>query len=496
MGAFRLITFNGIYLKDYMKIKTIDRGGILPPRKIETLEVKNKPGLIKASAKWDARIIKVGVQIIGENTATETRLEEVRDRVELIGSILNTDDVAPIVFDDEPDRTYYGMLIGESSLNEKDAIAETEIQFICFDPAKYGPEETLAFDVNGSLQFQNGTNADIYPKYTLTVKEKTTLLSIVGADDQVILGEPVAVDQSPVDQYERVLYEYFNTLTGWSSSQTVQDGFTQMGSMYVPDGKNFKVQSFGGTVDPATVGWRGPALVKDLGTEVQDFTFEMFLQARVKSGTATQQANQMGRVTVWFLDINNQVIAKMHVGDFHKDYQRVYGIGYMGGEGTGQHTLYYTNPAYNDFNGLMWIQRLGNKWWFQIGRWDYQNRRRYYRQTYEFIDHQNKWSQKVAKIQVAMLQYQNYDWLDMLLDTSRFWRRNDNYVPNIPYIADVEDIIDIDTSTGLIKKNGEPWMTELDPVSNFFPMKPGTNNLEFYPKGVADVDVTYKKRWY
>lgn len=486
-----MITVNGTYLADYMRINTINRGGIIPPRDIQTLDIPQKIGLYKIGQKTGAREITIGATIIGVS------YEEVRKRYETIGDVIRTDDPVPIVFDDEPDRTYYGMLSGATPLDEAAAIGKATLTFICFDPYKYGGEELREFTGGGSLDFLNDTNGDIYPTYEISFNAPATFMSILSDEKQITIGNPASVEQTVVPRDQLIMQELFAGFGNWTATNTAVDLGVVAGEFAIdtPSGGNFVPANFGsGTYDR----WHGPALIKSLSEPLDDFKMEVYLENK-STGTKGSQARatQVGRVEIYLLDVNNQVIGKFAVKDPTQHHERTYGEARLGGLSGGLTVMNYAGNGtiWNDFDGRIYVERINNRWSITYGKFDWATRRHHSRLTVTHFDAEQKFAQQVAKIQVHMAAHTNYPPTKMLLDTMRVWKVNEVTRPEIPYIVDAGDVVEIETATGGIYKNGVPWMDELDPTSEFFPLKPGITPLAFYPGENASVAMRYRKRW-
>jgi phage-related protein len=63
-----------------------------------------------------------------------------------------------------------------------------------------------------------------------------------------------------------------------------------------------------------------------------------------------------------------------------------------------------------------------------------------------------------------------------------------------PVIFSTGDVVTIDNQRAIVLKNGEPIFSVLDPSSDFFSLKKGTNGLIVSPP-VANVSIRYKERW-
>lgn len=480
-----MITFNGIDLSDYMRINTIDRGGIIPPRDVQTLDIPQRTGVYKISQKTGARSIVVGATVIGVS------YEEVRKRYETIGDVLRTNEPAPIVFDDERDRIYYGMLVGDSGIDEKNAVGKVTFTFICPDPYKYGTEETVAFSA-GQLDFLNDTNGDIFPTYRMLFNKSATFLAIMSDEKQIMIGNPANAEQEVVPKEQLILTEKFASFTGWSATNTAVDYGVPAGEFAIGSGGTFIPGTFGsGTFER----WHGPALIKTLPQALDDFKMEVYLENWSTGAKGAARSKQTGRVEFYLLDINNKMIGKFAVKDAYPEVEKNTGEARLGDLAGGHELMSYSGSVWQKFDGRIHVARIKNRWAVTIGQFDWKTKRHHSRVSATYFDAEGKFAQKVAKIQVHMAQHGTLPITHMLLDTMRVWKINEVTRPEIPYVVDAEDLVEIETATGGVYKNGVPWMEELDPISDFFPLKPGLTPLAFFPDGDADVSMTYRKRW-
>src|SRR5699024_4251401 len=150
------------------------------------------------------------------------------------------------------------------------------IQFICLDPYKYGPEETIKLEDISTTENKGTAPAD--PIFELTAKEKTTFAMISnGADEDAeynLIGTPADDDVEVVDTKSSVLYEDGGTIDEWEPAPkdmiddpNVESVSGTMGT----DGAGIRVNTYGPTTDK---GQRGSAVYKELSNSIQDFELE------------------------------------------------------------------------------------------------------------------------------------------------------------------------------------------------------------------------------
>ncbi len=73
-----------------------------------------------------------------------TSKEDLLNKAEEIALWLNTDDVAPLIFDDQPNRIYWSILDGEVDEEEIVSFAKASLEFLCLD--KTSLERTLTIN--------------------------------------------------------------------------------------------------------------------------------------------------------------------------------------------------------------------------------------------------------------------------------------------------------------------------------------------------------------
>src|SRR5690606_21679793 len=130
-----MIIFNGQDLKKYFD-KILDiRRDILPPRSIQFLEVPGRAGSYFANVREESRIIEVDVFMKDQS------FEALRSRIRQAAEILDTDQPAPLIVEDEPDKVWMGILMENTPLEEVIFTGRTTLQFFIPDPYAEATEE-------------------------------------------------------------------------------------------------------------------------------------------------------------------------------------------------------------------------------------------------------------------------------------------------------------------------------------------------------------------
>ena len=130
-------TFNGIS-KPYVHATLETKRPMWAPIEREIIEVPGRPGGILRNTKVKPRILPINITIKG--------VEDLEKAKEEIADWLITDQPAPLIFPDDPERKYYAVIDGEDQLDYVFLFGKGTINFVCPDPYKYGAEQS--FDIS------------------------------------------------------------------------------------------------------------------------------------------------------------------------------------------------------------------------------------------------------------------------------------------------------------------------------------------------------------
>lgn len=254
------ITYNGVELVDilrevnneygtkehdnYMVINEV-RGRSVPDFEVTTIEVPAAREY-ETTRRVATRHIEVDLSIKAQS------FEILRESIERLSHQLTKDvdkEDVPITFADEPERTYYGKFVGSDENMEDSMIAKITIFIDCYDPYKYGDEQT--YDIEESQVIHNHGYSSTYPVFDLEVEDETTLLSIGnttvedghGNHKVILLGEDVDVDEDVQDETKLVLHDTMESTDGWLGASNVDSGEVT-GTMGV-DEVGFYVEDWG-----------------------------------------------------------------------------------------------------------------------------------------------------------------------------------------------------------------------------------------------------------
>lgn len=468
--CFSLI-FDNHTLSQYVHIEDIRGRGVLG-QEVELLEISGMDGALVSSTKTPVRVIEVDIAFDEVNDA------KLRKTIEIVNGILITKEAKSLLFEDEMDKTYYGITGGVKETYEWGGIHRATITFICPDPFKYGPVKPVGPFTDLSLPVVLNTKGTVStpPNFKVWLKDKTTFLDIISDEDYMRIGRPVNIDEYAVAERELILHDTMSTTTGWGDAQSSDiDGGVVAGTM-TSDGTKFIASAFG-----TGSAWHGPAKIKSLGQELSDFDVE------VQPILDNDDLSKIGRIEVYLLDVYKKAVAKLAIKDISKGQGgniaelRV-------GDNVVNHFMiaeYGTNwNTWHNFNGLLQITKKGNKWTAYVCKFingDRNNRTS--RKFVEWEDRENQFTRKVAHVVVHIGANNTATPSRMSIQDLRIYKLNQLTESQIPYIGEDGDVFEFDMEASRILKNGDFFMRK-DFGSRFFHLQPGDNALVFNPPNV------------
>jgi predicted phage tail component-like protein len=448
--------------------------------RINTFEVPGMDGLMESNEhSTGEREITIKYKI------SDRTNDGFRRRTTLLNSLLGGSK-KELSFTDE-DVVYYASLsVNELPEESSNSLIGT-LTFLCSDPKKYGPEKPIVFAGDSAVINTSGS-AESNPVFELEVLAPITFAMIQNQfDEYMMIGMPAPVESTPKEEYTLILADLMNTLTGWAAATTVTNGYIR--GEIETDGGSFRPKSFGTAVAPEK--WQGPGLVKSLPEEVQDFEMDCILRNNnVGWGT--------GMVEVYLLDALDRQVARIHMSDSFPGSDRIHGRVQLGYDEYQRFPINTAAPGniknWNNFYGLMKLQRRGNRWWFYFAK--IVNGKRVYVQQQHYIPPvEGIFEDKIAKIQVVFRKWPNTEATRMDIYNLKVWRINSLQDDEIPIIADVGDKITFDHKNEEILINGEDAKSHKDFGASYFTLKKGENQLIVHPSNSFNVSGTYRESY-
>ncbi|WPD20174.1 distal tail protein Dit [Thermaerobacter composti] len=473
-------TFDGVHSSTFDVYLLRSPFPLLPETADRHQEVPGRHGVWDYGFRFEGRKIELECFVIASSEA------DLRAKVRAIAAWLDpSKGERELVLDTESDKTYMARVSGSIDVDMVARHGRFTIPFFASDPFAYGPERTLA--INGETIVTAQGTAEAWPVITVNVQAPITYLLVATPDKYVLLGRPEGVEETPVPKEQKVLVDGLDTTTGWIGATQV-DGGAVTGSL-VSTGTHFEPSSYG-----SGSGWHGPALKKSVaGGPIQDFRVTVFVQL-------SNSKQSVGRAELYLLDVNNAIFGKIALKDTHSGVKDMWGEARAGALSGGYYFVQPTHGAkagvWNDFDGLIRIGRIGNRWHAYFAMVDKTTGKHHTRLYREWVDSMNQYMNPLAQVQLHAGAYSTHQPM-----TVRFWtvvveKINPLGTAEVPYIADAGDIIEIDCERHAVYLNGEPRLDLLDPGSEFFSLQPGQPvAIGVAPEGAVSVQLSYRERW-
>jgi predicted phage tail component-like protein len=164
-------TYKGTSSQGLLKVLKVTRS-VLPPSQLKTLEVDGRSGAYFISKKHGIKRIAFEVALIS-NSETDLRSD-----VRTLADFLDADKPEALVCSDEPDKTDFAILDGETDLDEIVKVGFGTINFICPDPYSQGNTIVTKNLVAGSNSVTYNGTAPVYPTMTVTFTASVTSFEI------------------------------------------------------------------------------------------------------------------------------------------------------------------------------------------------------------------------------------------------------------------------------------------------------------------------------
>ena len=168
---------------------------------------------------------------------------------------------------------------------------------------------------------------------SLQLRWKTHLLSLIfhekgRRNTTFSYGIPCFCGRTNSRERRLVMHDEMKTMVGWTQNGSNTDEGENTGTLK-SDGERFVIDNFG-----AGSKWHGGVARKSLKEPLQDFTVEAIVECWNQNS-----AKSMGRVEIYLLDVNSDVIGKMTMAEVHVNVASNYGEIRAGKVNEGQHII-------------------------------------------------------------------------------------------------------------------------------------------------------------
>ncbi|WP_196493807.1 distal tail protein Dit [Ornithinibacillus caprae] len=481
------LTFNSIR-KEYVSV--LERGRpYWANRQVNILKVAGMAGGHVQNIETEPIIMPVKLLIEGVSK------EDLQAKSEELAEWLIKDEVMPLVFDNQPNRTYFAMVDGGVDPQEFVSFSILTINFICPDPYKYGPEKSL--NLSDAATVENEGTAETYPIMEATAKESVTSFMVAkGDEDFFMIGQPFDIDKQAIEQYPEVVFYPMESLVGWSPmtegfffDDEVTGGYVSNGTVGVVGGTSFSPTSFG----TQRSGWYGPAIRRSLPEEIGDF--------QITFGTSLySNGNGIGKVFALFLDENDKIVASIGLINTRmgtrnarvlvrmndgQNYRRTRVMDYPGDSGS-ESTVFSSRPL------NIQLKREGNK--YSARTWQVRDGEAHARHAEDITSEVIEFQRPIRQVALYFAKYGSNPSLNMQAIGLRVRKNNTLLLDDslIPYIAHAGDKILVDAKKELVMINDEPRTDMKAFGANYFGLDPGENHLFTFPEDAFDTSLRYR----
>jgi predicted phage tail component-like protein len=498
--------FRGKHSSEFDIIVSRVHRSMLPPLTDKSIYIPNRPG-----AYWfgnDIGMRQFRVEIV---LKAQTKRQMIQKAREIVKWLLSNEE-EELIFDDEPEKSYFGFLAGNTDIEEILTYGKTTLTFLCPDPYAYGPDIESPVYTSSPAEVTIEGEEPTFPIIRATFKAPSTFFTVATKNNHIYIGNPAGVDEITVPKEVRKLNENMSSTSDWTA-HTYVDGGNVSGS-FMSDGYVFKANSYG-----TGTNWHGPCLKKMIDTPIQDFK----LEATVHFSSSEQK--EVGRVEVYLLDQNGVAIGKVAAKDAWGDERTMIEaragkiqdgkmlISYIGNvtkrqrkvttkkkvngkEKTVTEIITEGFSTYADFYGMLRLMRVGKEWRAYVGKIDPKTGRHHTRLEVKWTDKTGKYMDKVAGVAVHVAQYGTKPFVKTCqIHHVTLTQINTVTEIDVPEIVDAGDEIEIDCETGAVYKNGEPFLEELHISSEFFSLNPGVNQIAFEPDDKCEIQIFHRGRY-
>lgn len=532
-----ILSYAGNDTPSFLKIKKISHS-ILPPQTIYTLSIPARHGEYYTGRKYGPRVITVDYRIDAPSRETMYVC------VDLLAWWLKQDGPAPLILSDAPDRLYYAIVQDNTDYEQLLMYGHGQLTFLCPDPFAYSTiEKTIAPDANGVFLFDNQGTTETFPVFKVTFQNPATFVSFTSPDGIILIGNPKQPDKIVLPKTQTILNDMMESTSGWVNAGSLPDEKRiNTGSVVVDNGglkasdygtgtgvwhgpairktlsqpvKDFEVrarihfESADGTakLDGNQMGRLeiylfdqngrkiGKLIMRDSYTRYE-FTIPeimventMFLEKEpappkpkkvsqktytiyvVKSGDTLPSIAAKFKTTVKTLQqLNGLKDDRIRVGQKLKVASK-----------TTVKEVYPTHVGdYNDFYGELILSRVGNKWYAEVSRieWDEWKKYKTIRRTY--YDVAGKFT--TAPLAYLVIHFAQWDTVPpvgiMKVTDVKVLKHNTDTVIEIPEIFQPGDELEVNLTDSSVWLNGDLFMQEVDVGSTFFPIYEGQTEVK------------------
>lgn len=442
-----------------------------------TVQVPGRPGVLLTDKISEP--ISIPVKFLVEGADREEYLRNIED----LADWLEAEEPQPLVFSENPYRTYFAVVQGDVKPEEENNIyGVVDIDFFVPDGVKYGPEKLSPF-VNGVANIQNRGSKKVKPVIYAQALGDLTHLDILSESKYMRIGQPADLGTVAANPETLLLNNQMNTLTGWTTTGVSIDNGNVTGSFTFLDGTFKGVHNATGQN-----AWHGPAAkIAIPGAPLTDFVVEQHVRlpnltrasdgmlgfGRAETYLIASDGSHMGKITMRRTNMEGGNICEIRIGG---GAQFTFLMNYGGKNGR----------EYNAFNGIVRIARRGNVWTGYVAQVHPTTGKHSYPFHTKFVDEQLLYTKTLGTAQIHLGGYAQRPIPDARFWHLKVWRVNQIPDKDPRIIAKMDDLIEIDFVNSAIYINGEERRDLKDLGANFFHLPRGDSQLAIDPPSLVN----------
>ncbi|WP_230459589.1 distal tail protein Dit [Bacillus cereus] len=467
------------------------------PVKRRLVRVPHRAGALLLNTETEERRIDVPLVIKAKKDMAD--LQKLKEE---LANWLYTEQPAELIFDDELDRTYLALIDGSVDLDEIVNRGRGVITFVCLMPYKLGKINIHKFTQEWSTEttsyFTNKGSVEAPALIEMTVKKPSTFLDVWFGEyphnrDYFRIGYPLTVEETTVQERERVMWDEMATPIGWTP---VTGQFKEMkgtGSFKSRNGHALYCEDYG-----KETGFYGAIAKKNIpGGPLQDFEMEAWVTLKSKN------IGEMGRVEVLLLDETSNVVSRINMNDLYATAEITRAHMTIGNSETPKSfrklvdTSGFYSTTFNQFRGRLRIARRGKVWSVYVAKFIDGTEKDGASLVERWIDETGNpmTERKIAQVMIAICKWDNHQPINEIqIDDLKIWKVNKVPSNAQPYIFDTGDKIVIDTERSLVTINGKNAINIKEIFSNFPVVIRGENRIDIMPPDV-NATISYRERY-
>jgi predicted phage tail component-like protein len=343
-------TFASVHSRDFnLRVVEIHRN-ISPGLSESVQNVPGKLGDIYQGTDIQSAVYAIDVKLIADSH--EQRVALIHQISQWLAPL--SDGEFPLIFDDEPDYTYYAHVQSTGELTRSLYNGTGTITFSCSDPRGFGEQVSLAATNNPATLEIDGVD-QTYPILTCVPHKDVTKIAVTDQNgNYAYVGADVdpEIPTAPVDKEPLVFWDQCQSLNPWAEvtdpSFNIENGQIGDGSSMVTTGESIKIGTdenghadFGTDV---TGKWYGACREQTLSSPLSDF------RIRVRFYNNQYYARSMGKCELYLLDQNGARIGKIMLKD-NGNSEAVYAQAQLGYSSDGTHQEIYYGQGQVDYRG-------------------------------------------------------------------------------------------------------------------------------------------------